>query len=715
MANIRPAADTQPTMRALPRSQTPSPPGPAPRRAARVARAYRIGFALLALGALGLAVGACLSFFVPALNPPGSATAAVLVTRLPMLANLSGTVWADTCDQRQPSAGACQVTGTGAYRANGVFDPAESGLGGVVVALGPGACPAAAAGAVAATTVTTGAHGRYQFSSLDPGTYCLSIDAGQAPNTLPAPGQWSAPATGTGLVAAQTIVLAAGEDRRDVNFGWDVVEPEHTPTPTAASATPTAACTDKAAFLADVTVRDNTSFSPGTAFVKTWRLLNTGTCTWTTSYALIFAGGERLGGPTEAALPAAVAPGTTVDLSVSLTAPTTPGAYAAQWQLRNAAGAPFGIGANADQAFWVRIVVGATATPTATQVPTTTATAAPGVWRGAYYANRTLSGAAAAQRDDSAINFNWGLGAPLPGLPSDSFSVRWTNVISVETGLYRFTLAVDDGARLFVDNVLVIDQWRDGARREITLERRLDAGVHTLRLDYYEAVGEAAVQLRWEKLSAYPDWKGEYWANASLSGSPALTRNDPSLDFSWAAGAPAAGLPADNFSARWTRQLTFDPALYRFHVLVDDGARLWIDSQLIIDEWRGGPVRELTADASVAAGQHTVKVEFEEFAGEARLKVWWEKLPTPTPTATASLTPVPPTATFTPVPPTATFTPTATPSATNTATATNTPAPTPTGTATPTPTPTATSTNTPQGQGATPSDTPTPTDTPGRP
>ncbi|HUH99227.1 MAG TPA: NBR1-Ig-like domain-containing protein, partial [Anaerolineales bacterium] len=122
-----------------------------------------------------------------------------------------------------------------------------------------------------------------------------------------------------------------------------------------------------AQFMADVTVPDGTYIAPGATFTKTWRLLNIGNCTWTTSYALVFSSGNALGAPQPAAVnfPNYAAPGQTVDLTVQLTAPTTPGQYIGYWKLRDASGNPFGIGSNADKSFWVEINVSSTSSAAA--------------------------------------------------------------------------------------------------------------------------------------------------------------------------------------------------------------------------------------------------------------------------------------------------------------------------------------------------------------
>ncbi len=143
--------------------------------------------------------------------------------------------------------------------------------------------------------------------------------------------------------------------------------PVPTPAPSATPAPPTATpgCSDKAQFVSDITISDGTNLAPGAGFVKTWRLKNAGTCTWTTAYALVFVSGNIMNGPTSQPLLGSVAPGSNVDISVNLKAPTSNGSYKANWELRNATGALFGIGAGADQAFWVLIVVGPTPTPEA--------------------------------------------------------------------------------------------------------------------------------------------------------------------------------------------------------------------------------------------------------------------------------------------------------------------------------------------------------------
>jgi hypothetical protein len=126
--------------------------------------------------------------------------------------------------------------------------------------------------------------------------------------------------------------------------------------------TPTPIPCNWAQFEKDVTIADGTEFAPGESFTKTWRLKNIGSCTWTPDYALVYAGGSQMNGPSAQPLGVTVQPGQTVDVSVKLASPQGPGSCTGNWQLRSQNGALFGIGSAANSAFWVKINVKAVPT-----------------------------------------------------------------------------------------------------------------------------------------------------------------------------------------------------------------------------------------------------------------------------------------------------------------------------------------------------------------
>ncbi|MBC7228015.1 MAG: hypothetical protein H5T61_12430 [Thermoflexales bacterium] len=135
--------------------------------------------------------------------------------------------------------------------------------------------------------------------------------------------------------------------------------------------TTAAGCTLGARWVADVTVPDNTAFAPGTPFVKTWRVRNSGTCAWEPGTRLVFISGEPMGGPAMVDVPA-LAPGAQTDVSVSLVAPSAPGTYRANYQFQAPDGTRFGA------VIWAQIVVPAPATaPPPTEAPTATPAVSP--------------------------------------------------------------------------------------------------------------------------------------------------------------------------------------------------------------------------------------------------------------------------------------------------------------------------------------------------
>lgn len=268
-----------------------------------------------------------------------------------------------------------------------------------------------------------------------------------------------------------------------------------------------------------------------------------------------------------------------------------------------------------------------------------TAVSTPETWRGRYYANPNLRDEPTLVRDDSQLRFNWGSGSPDPLLPNDEFSASWTRTAQFENGTYRFTVEADDGVRLYVADKLILESWQLGAQRSLSIDYPMTAGPATIRLDYFEQHGDALVNLRWIKQDF--GWRGSYYNNTDLSGAPVLERYDPTINFTWGGGSPDTQVNSDNFSARWTRRLQLDGGDYRLTANADDGIRVWLDEELILDQWQNnGSLQNLTTDVHVGGGEYDLRVEYYEGSGEARVQVQWEELarapaPTPTPGSTA--------------------------------------------------------------------------------
>ncbi len=114
---------------------------------------------------------------------------------------------------------------------------------------------------------------------------------------------------------------------------------------------------NRAEFVADVTVKDGSTFQPGERFTKTWRIRNTGSCRWNTGYALVFVGGTQMSRRTVVQIPERVRPGQTVEVSVKMRAPEKVGDYRSYWMMRDDDGKRFGFGSKANTSIWASIKV----------------------------------------------------------------------------------------------------------------------------------------------------------------------------------------------------------------------------------------------------------------------------------------------------------------------------------------------------------------------
>ena len=204
---------------------------------------------------------------------------------------------------------------------------------------------------------------------------CLLILAMAACNLQPA--ATSAPALNAGATAVAQTVQALIEQSAPGGTATATLVP-YTPAATspatqppaftatlaAATNTPGGSSTqicDNAQFISE-TIPDGTIEPPGAALVKKWQLKNIGSCTWTSSYAIVFLNGDAMGAPSVVSMGQNVAPGETISMAVNMQAPAAPGNYTGNWTLRNASGVLFGLG-KSDGPFWIKISVVA---PTAT-------------------------------------------------------------------------------------------------------------------------------------------------------------------------------------------------------------------------------------------------------------------------------------------------------------------------------------------------------------
>lgn len=289
----------------------------------------------------------------------------------------------------------------------------------------------------------------------------------------------------------------------------------------------------------------------------------------------------------------------------------------------------------------------------------------PGALLGTYYdqngSSRAYFTGNTQSRLDSTVNFNWGGGSPITGFGSNDFSVTWEGQVTPdESGSYTFSTVSDDGVRLYIDNNLVISNWTDhGPRRDTSAAINLTAGTaYNIRMEFYERRGGATARLEWDGPSfgrqiipssnlSYqcfdpppkPCDSGEAETNA-LSGTyydqngsarayftgNTETRLDTTVNFNWGNGPAIAGFGSDDFSVIWTGEIeTLSAGNYQFSTRSDDGVRLYIDGNLVINNWSDhAPRRDTSAFINLPANTRVdVRMEFYERGGGAVAELEW--------------------------------------------------------------------------------------------
>ena len=213
------------------------------------------------------------------------------------------------------------------------------------------------------------------------------------------------------------------------------------------------------------------------------------------------------------------------------------------------------------------------------------------------------------------------MGSPGAGVNADGFSVRWERTDTYAAGTYRFTGTTDDGMRIKVDGVTVVDAWFNQPPTTYYADKTLTAASHIVRVEFYDATNDATAQVTVQDVATLPaGWTGQYFANQTLTGSPAVTRNDPAISFEWNDASPAPpAIPVNQFSARWTRTLPFDDGVYQFTTTSDDGARVYVDGQIILNFWIDQGPTAHSVNKQMSAGNHTVVVEYYENSGGASM------------------------------------------------------------------------------------------------
>lgn len=292
-----------------------------------------------------------------------------------------------------------------------------------------------------------------------------------------------------------------------------------------------------------------------------------------------------------------------------------------------------------------------------TALPTPTATPSTGL-RGEYYSGTSFNDYKLT-RYDSAIDFSWGTGSPDPALPADGFSARWTGNVyappsdvgpNVDTS-YTLGVTSDAGVRVWVNGVLRIDNWTAHSAVENRSSFTLKSNrVYPIKVEYYEGstTANATLQMYWLKrntlacqvdpsacwsrglpMELTPPSSGgsllaEYYDNSNFTGLK-FTRNDPGVRFDWGNAAPDASMGVDTFSVKWSGKVTATTSgTYTFYTMSDDGVRLWVNGQQLVNNWTDHAPTENSGQIALNAGQqYDIRLEYYENGYGARVELLW--------------------------------------------------------------------------------------------
>jgi hypothetical protein len=133
-------------------------------------------------------------------------------------------------------------------------------------------------------------------------------------------------------------------------------------------------------------------------------------------------------------------------------------------------------------------------------VPAKTAVAGPVPFQANYYNNMTLSGTPVLTRLDTNVNFDWGIGSPDPKVSADHFSARWIRNVSLNAGMYKFTVTADDGVRLFFDGAPIIDHWVNQPATTYSRTVWVTQGTHSIIMEYYENTQVATAKFSFQQV-----------------------------------------------------------------------------------------------------------------------------------------------------------------------------------------------------------------------
>jgi hypothetical protein len=215
--------------------------------------------------------------------------------------------------------------------------------------------------------------------------------------------------------------------------------------------------------------------------------------------------------------------------------------------------------------------------------------------------------------------------APLVAKPVDEAALIEARVAEILAG---------DPAAIAAESTVLTAEEEEWATVAAILARGVEAGVVDLGDETVTtgaadeaaqtAAGDPEPAFDWQRRPI--SWDALYFDNIKLTGEPVLVRQDREIDFDWGPQAPAAGIPAGQFSVRWNGVLVLDPGLYHFTLHAPDGIRLWLNERLVLSAWYDQSLQEYAREFDWQGGSLYVRCEHYEHGPEAQIHFTWERI-----------------------------------------------------------------------------------------
>ena len=267
---------------------------------------------------------------------------------------------------------------------------------------------------------------------------------------------------------------------------------------------------------------------------------------------------------------------------------------------------------------------------------------------GRFYQGRDYAGEPILTRFDDGLSFNWTGARPVAG----PFSVQWEGYIWIaQSGSYTFTTESDDGSWVFINEALVVDNGGAHRLRRGSGRIKLTKGNHRIRVNYFDAGGEAVLRITWqppgreegpipanvlysigERKTLSPKLElegktasglwGRYYRGVGFGGEIFLNRADTSFSFRWDREEDKPH--SSPFSIEWEGFLLVqEEGEYTFTTESDDGSWVYLNEELIVDNGGTHAVRRASGQARLTPGYHYLRIRYFDSGGGAIFRLLW--------------------------------------------------------------------------------------------